>query len=842
MLQYKTRRDVSPQGKPKVYFSCIEEDLKYFDSISEDILKINDCAIWYLEDNVRDGDFLESLLSMQLMVLPVTRRLLTEENDSISVDLRLATEKSIPVLPIMLEKGLDALFNSKCGDIQYLDKNGGDVTAISYEEKLKKYLDSVLLGEELLNKIRSAFDAYVFLSYRKKDRKYARELMRLIHENELLRDIAIWYDEFLVPGESFNDAIKDAIKRSRLFVLTVTPNIVNEPNYIMTTEYPMALHEEKPILPVTLVETDGEQLNLRYHGISQPKDAHNSEELSSALIEGLNIALRKNGTPEHNFFIGLAYLGGVDVEVDYKKALISITDAAEKGLPEASGKLFDMYLNGIGVQRSLETALLWLEKKLEQLEDRLSEDGSLERNRELIENYRTLGQFLTKTAPDTERAREVYFKMSLASERAYDRFKEEEFELNYTESVICTARCEYILENIDRAEELLEKIKSIGERKKDGDIHLLNVKALYYELLARIEEKKGGEKTEEYLLKNRGISYEIYDRESNDHNGLNYAIACLELAQYNADKMNPMGGKSSVEKGCPIAREIAEKTGSLYAGEVYVRFMLLLAKIKRFDNDIQGVTECYATNIENLERSDLTPVLSSLLIESYKRIKEHLFNEKQYEDALLYAKKSEYTFKKLLPEGNYQLYLLGNGEFMARCYEGKGENNQALQIYEYLENAYRDLYVKMPNEFCIFYMLALLNVAEIYCKTHNYAPSVRQYKALISFAKKRFEDMPAVRDKATEYISSAYDGIISVHIANNKKLKAFIYAIISTVAERKLKKLMGNKSEQEKTEQEQTEQEKAESNKSEQVSSEQENAQGNNSAKEKTESNKTEQE
>lgn len=50
-------------------------------------------------------------------------------------------------------------------------------------------------------------DAYVFLSYRKKDRKHAKELMRLIHANRFCLDIAIWYDGFLAAGEDFNAAI-----------------------------------------------------------------------------------------------------------------------------------------------------------------------------------------------------------------------------------------------------------------------------------------------------------------------------------------------------------------------------------------------------------------------------------------------------------------------------------------------------------------------------------------------------------------------------------------------------------------------------------------------------------
>ena len=66
-------------------------------------------------------------------------------------------------------------------------------------------------------KVRAAFDAYIFLSYRKKDRRYANELMKLIHSHPQCRDIAIWYDEFLTPGENFRVNIEKILKTSKLF-------------------------------------------------------------------------------------------------------------------------------------------------------------------------------------------------------------------------------------------------------------------------------------------------------------------------------------------------------------------------------------------------------------------------------------------------------------------------------------------------------------------------------------------------------------------------------------------------------------------------------------------------
>ncbi|MBQ3499464.1 MAG: toll/interleukin-1 receptor domain-containing protein, partial [Clostridia bacterium] len=269
-LKFKTRGMRSPQGIPRVFFCGHPKDFdRLFESVSDEILAKQNCAVFYdsTPDAERDEQFYLDLKQMQLFVIPVTSELLYIENTALSELFPFAIENHIPVLPIMQESGLDKVFNEKCGDLQYLDKTSTDITAISYDEKLEKYLSSVLIGDEMAEKICNAFDAYVFLSYRKKDRKYAQELMKLIHKNDFCRDIAIWYDEFLTPGENFNDSIKAAFEKSGLFVLAVTPNLVNEVNYVMTTEYPMAREAGKPILPAELVETDKSLLAEKYEGI-----------------------------------------------------------------------------------------------------------------------------------------------------------------------------------------------------------------------------------------------------------------------------------------------------------------------------------------------------------------------------------------------------------------------------------------------------------------------------------------------------------------------------------------------------------------------------------------------
>ena len=253
---HKTRGGGELKGKPRVYFTCHPEDFdRYFEKLTADIFKTHDCVVYYtasMEEALEDADLETDLGQMNLFIVPVTFRLMTQPNRAMNVDIAYAKEQHIPILPFMMEQNIDAFYAKpeNFGERQYLNPYSSDSTEISYEEKLKKHLEAVLISDEMAQRIRAAFDAYIFLSYRKKDRRYANELMKLIHKNPKCRDIAIWYDEFLTPGDSFVESIEKALEKSELFTLLVTPNLLEEPegkpNFVMAQEYPAARTAGEP--------------------------------------------------------------------------------------------------------------------------------------------------------------------------------------------------------------------------------------------------------------------------------------------------------------------------------------------------------------------------------------------------------------------------------------------------------------------------------------------------------------------------------------------------------------------------------------------------------------------
>lgn len=368
----KTRGNSAPHGKPRVYFTSHPDDLAlYFDRIAADILKIQDCAIYYAADphKVSDAETKENDLSgMNLFVVPVTFRLLCDANDKVKDELLWAKEKNLPILPLMMESRLDALYarSALFGERQYLSPSGEDATALSYEGKLKKYLDVVLVNDETAKRVRASFKSYLFLSYRKKDRQYANELIRLIHREPKFRDIAIWYDEFLTPGESFQMNIDKALKESAAMVLLVTPNVLEKtdgkPNFVMGVEYPAARASGMPIFAAEMQKTDRKALERDFLDIP-PCIAPDDEAFSTRLGEALSgLSDTENRDSEHYFLMGRAYLDGIDVEVDVERGLSLLRASANAGDPEAMITLGNLYENGVHVPFDLAESRKWNEK------------------------------------------------------------------------------------------------------------------------------------------------------------------------------------------------------------------------------------------------------------------------------------------------------------------------------------------------------------------------------------------------------------------------------------------------------------------------------------------------
>lgn len=378
-LAYKTRGTEAPHSRPRVYYCGAKDSTRWFLRITEEVLNYRpNCVIWYpLSENapaeseensevssdksnaMQNGEeaVTPDLSEMQLFLLPVTKELLDGEDPCLEEALY-AIGECIPVLPFLFGTGLEAEYTRVFGNLQYLQVLDDDGTAIPYEKKLEKRLASILLGDKEIEEIRAAFRKRIFLSYRKKDRALAQRLMRLIHKDPRFRDVATWYDEFLIPGKDFRELIMKQLDSCDLFALAVTPLLLESGNFVLTEEYPAA-RGVKPILPAMLEETDVDALNENFADLPPVVDAESEQALGDALEAALSAGAGDGLRNDRKYLLGLAYLSGVDVEVDHRMGVALITEAAEAGKPEAMQKLSAIYRNGEGTPRDYDRAVLW---------------------------------------------------------------------------------------------------------------------------------------------------------------------------------------------------------------------------------------------------------------------------------------------------------------------------------------------------------------------------------------------------------------------------------------------------------------------------------------------------
>ena len=383
MFQFITRTGKLTETMPRLYVSCHPEDFEqHFRLICSDIFAVQEnCAIFYSDDPAGDydEDELFTLLgAMRLVIVPVTQKLISGNSRAMDVEIPFAIKKNIPILPIMVEENksreLVEAFNKTevFHGLQYLNRYSKDPTAMRYQDKLVLFLKSVILSEENIQRVLNEFSSKIFISYRKKDRKYALDLMRRIKQTDICRDTAIWYDEYLVPGESYNKNIMEALDNCNLFILSVSPAFEEPGNYVAKHEYPEALRKNKPYIAADMNHFDkGSRDNLEsmYPGINEhmvdPEDIKNLENiLKRRLTEEAGISENKllNDEKEHTYYIALAYKNGISTLTDPERATVIFHISAEHGFHRAYLELIRMFRLGDGVPKDPDTALDYCKK------------------------------------------------------------------------------------------------------------------------------------------------------------------------------------------------------------------------------------------------------------------------------------------------------------------------------------------------------------------------------------------------------------------------------------------------------------------------------------------------
>ena len=208
--------------KKKLLIIGEQKDSEFFEKIANSIFNCyyhyeiyyevsNDCHDE--NNNVLDNiDINEFIKEVDLIIPVISNSFLS--GSILSLINHIQHEKSI--LPIVVEEISEDIFNEQVGFYHLLYFNDQ-----RFSEKLEHFINKnfdpyrPLVENPALNKLKS--HPNIFLSYRKKDHAKALELLNIIHSQPKFQALSVWYDDFLVAGENYNDNIDSQIKSCDLW-------------------------------------------------------------------------------------------------------------------------------------------------------------------------------------------------------------------------------------------------------------------------------------------------------------------------------------------------------------------------------------------------------------------------------------------------------------------------------------------------------------------------------------------------------------------------------------------------------------------------------------------------
>ena len=356
------RETASVMPKEKIYVTGHPKDRLNINGVVGEILLLRDCKVYTAIETEEYKNYEEcccSLAGVNLVVVLVSRAFINTPNQAFDMELCYVKENNIPLLPILIEKGIEEEFNKVCGCRHLI--NGCENR--NYKDQLQKHLNELFGNDKQSLEIHKVFAGKIFLSYRKQEREQVLRLITFIHEKKSCQDISIWFDDFLTFGEEYNEEIEKNMAESDLLILLVTPSLLTDGNYVLTTEYPKALQLKKKIIPVEMIPTDREELQLKYPQLPEciPFDD---------LLEKKILEVRQNQQwenypegAEKEYLLGEAYLNGIGVEINRGYGIEHLTKSAKADFVKAINALVHVYCVGIGIPANIKIAQQWMEKE-----------------------------------------------------------------------------------------------------------------------------------------------------------------------------------------------------------------------------------------------------------------------------------------------------------------------------------------------------------------------------------------------------------------------------------------------------------------------------------------------
>jgi GTPase SAR1 family protein len=175
-----------------------------------------------------------------------------KENKNVAFSSKLSNPKFITGLELSIDDSNFFYLNSVIKDLEHCN---GRLPTIEGEYKQVPALFYYLLNKKQNTPKR------VFFCYSHKDVLYKEELESHLAALKKRGMVESWFDTKIVPGDEWDDTIKQQISKSDIVILLLSADFMNS-SYIWKTEIPIARSEGKKIIPIFLRPCDYEGLEI----------------------------------------------------------------------------------------------------------------------------------------------------------------------------------------------------------------------------------------------------------------------------------------------------------------------------------------------------------------------------------------------------------------------------------------------------------------------------------------------------------------------------------------------------------------------------------------------------
>jgi hypothetical protein len=260
--------------KRRIFISAHPVDrYQYLEPIVAAIESTGSCTAVY---NPVPADGLPSLPEgIDTVVVVASLKYFVWAGSGYASELAAAIRDGIPVIPFLIENTQNVidLVNMRCGKLQYIDAVPSPAFALDT-------LCAHLVAEE--REVDRSLPS-VFISYRRADKPYLCRLVDTICSSPSFGQINLWYDEVIAPGENYSLSILREIRECNLFILLVTPRILEPSNYVFRVEFKEARALRKHLLAVEAERTDKRALSALYGPLGHIADLKHPDAIRAVI-------------------------------------------------------------------------------------------------------------------------------------------------------------------------------------------------------------------------------------------------------------------------------------------------------------------------------------------------------------------------------------------------------------------------------------------------------------------------------------------------------------------------------------------------------------------------------